>query len=183
LLYHDVGKGTPDEDHVDVSLRLCEGAMERIGMPGPDREMVRFLIGKHLALSETMNSRDLEDPLAIELVAHRVGTVERLKALTLLTYGDISAVNPGVMTPWRRSQLWRLYLLTYNELTRELDAERIEPRPADSPWKAAFLDGFPPATSALTASRRSTRTWRWRRRPRRAEASRPASINWKTPTG
>ena len=112
-------------------------------MPGPDREMVRFLIGKHLALSETMNSRDLEDPLAIELLAHRVETVERLKALTLLTYGDISAVNPGVMTPWRRSQLWRLYLLTYNELTRELNAERIEPRPADSPEKAAFLEGFP----------------------------------------
>src|SRR5712692_383585 len=29
LLYHDVGKGTPDEGHVDVSLRLSEVAMER----------------------------------------------------------------------------------------------------------------------------------------------------------
>ena len=143
LLYHDVGKGTPEEGHVDVSLRLCEVVMERIGMPEPDREMVRFLIGKHLALSETMNSRDLDDPLAIELLAHRVETVERLKALALLTYGDISAVNPGVMTPWRRSQLWRLYMLAYNELTRALEAERIEPRPADSPEKAAFLEGFP----------------------------------------
>jgi [protein-PII] uridylyltransferase len=143
LLYHDVGKGTPDEGHVDASLRICEGAMERIGMPEPDREMVRFLIGKHLALSATMNSRDLEDPFAIELLAHRMETVERLKALTLLTYGDVSAVNPGTMTPWRRSQLWRLYTLTYHELTRALNAERIEPRPADSPQKAAFLDGFP----------------------------------------
>jgi [protein-PII] uridylyltransferase len=143
LLYHDVGKGSPEEGHVDASLRICEGAMERIGMPEADREMVRFLIGKHLALSATMNSRDLEDPLAIELLAHRMETVERLKALTLLTYGDISAVNPGTMTPWRRSQLWRLYTLTYNELTRALNAERIEPRPADSPEKAAFLDGFP----------------------------------------
>jgi [protein-PII] uridylyltransferase len=70
-------------------------------------------------------------------------TVERLKALTLLTYGDISAVNPGTMTPWRRTQLWRLYTLTYNELTRELDTHRIEPRAADSPQKAAFLEGFP----------------------------------------
>src|SRR5215472_7565709 len=90
-----------------------------------------------------MNARDLEDPFAIELLAHRMETVERLKALTLLTYGDISAVNPGTMTPWRRSQLWRLYTLAYNELTRALNAERIEPRPADSPQKAAFLDGFP----------------------------------------
>ncbi len=143
LLYHDVGKGSPDEGHVDASLRICEGAMERIGMPQVDREVVRFLIGKHLALSATMSARDLEDPLAIELLAHRVETVERLKALTLLTYGDISAVNPGTMTPWRRSQLWRLYTLTYNEMTRALNAERIESRPADSPEKAAFLDGLP----------------------------------------
>jgi len=42
-----------------------------------------------------MNARDLEDPLAIELLAHRMETVERLKALTLLSYGDISAVNRG----------------------------------------------------------------------------------------
>ncbi len=143
LLYHDVGKGASDEGHVDASLRICEGAMERIGMPEPDREMVRFLIGKHLALSATINSRDLEDPYAIELLAHRMETVERLKALTLLTYGDISAVNPGTMTPWRRTQLWRLYTLTYNELTRELDTHRIESRAADSPQKAAFLEGFP----------------------------------------
>jgi [protein-PII] uridylyltransferase len=143
LLYHDVGKGSPDEGHVDASLRLCEGAMERIAMPRPDRETVRFLIGKHLALSETINARDLEDPFAIELLAHRMETVERLKALTLLTYGDISAVNPATMTPWRRTQLWRLYTLTYSELTRELDTHRIEPRPADSPERAAFLEGFP----------------------------------------
>jgi [protein-PII] uridylyltransferase len=143
LLYHDVGKGTPDEGHVDASLRICQGAMQRIGMPEAERETVRFLIGKHLALSATMHERDLEDPLAIELLAHRMETVERLKALTLLTYADISAVNPGTMTPWRRSQLWRLYTLTYNELTRALNAERIEPRSADSPEKASFLEGFP----------------------------------------
>ena len=143
LLYHDVGKGTPGEGHVGVSLRQCEIAMERIAMPEPDREMVRFLIGRHLALSETINSRDLEDPSVIEALAHNLGTVERLKALTLLTYGDISAVNPGAMTPWRRAQLWRLYLLTYNELTRELQADRIAARPADSAEKAEFLEGFP----------------------------------------
>ena len=143
LLYHDVGKSAADEGHVDASLRVAEGAMERIGMPESDREMVRFLIGMHLALSSTLHARDLEDPAAIEALAHRMGTVERLKALTLLTYADISAVNPGTMTPWRRSQLWRLYMLTYNELTRELASERIVLGDAGSPERAAFLEGFP----------------------------------------
>jgi [protein-PII] uridylyltransferase len=76
-------------------------------------------------------------------VAHRVETVERLKALTLVTYADISAVNPGAMTPWRAEQLWQLYLMVYNELTRELEAERIETLPAGTPERVAFLEGFP----------------------------------------
>ena len=63
--------------------------------------------------------------------------------LTLLTYADISAVNPTAMTPWRAEQFWQLYLLVYNELTRELETERIEAVPAGSPERIAFLEGFP----------------------------------------
>jgi len=146
--------------------------MDRIAMPAAERDMVRFLIGRHLALSETLNSRDLEDLAVIESLAHSLETVERLKALTLLTYGDISAVNPGAMTPWRRSQLWRLYLLTYNELTRELQAGtncrasgrfpgegRIPRRISDAP------------ICGLTVKRISTCIWRWRRRRPGAEVA------------
>ena len=71
-------------------------------------------------------------------------TVERLKALTLMTYADISAVNPTAMTPWRAEVLWQLYLLTYNELTREL-ADRPHPRPRlrTRPRSARFWPGCP----------------------------------------
>lgn len=143
LWFHDAGKGTPGEGHVDASLRLVEGPMARVQMPPSDREMVLFLIDKHLELSAAMQSRDISDPKAIEEVAHRVATVERLKNLTLLTYADISAVNPQVMTPWRAAQLWQLYTAVYNELTRELEAERIDALPAVPPERAEFLQGFP----------------------------------------
>ena len=58
--------------------------------------MVRFLIRRHLELSAAMQARDLFDPQTIRDMAAQVETVERLKALTLLTYADISAVNPEV---------------------------------------------------------------------------------------
>jgi [protein-PII] uridylyltransferase len=90
-----------------------------------------------------MQSRDLFDPQTIRDVAHQMETVERLKALTLVTYADISAVNPEVMTPWRAEQLWQLYLAVYNELTRELETERIEAIPSGPPERVAFLEGFP----------------------------------------
>jgi [protein-PII] uridylyltransferase len=143
LLFHDAGKGTPGEGHVDASLQLVQEPMTRIQMPWQDREMVTFLIGHHLDLSAAMFSRDVSDPQTIRDVAHQMGTVERLKVLTLLTYADISAVNPTAMTPWRAEQLWQLYLKVYNELTRELQSDRIEAVPTGSPERIAFLQGFP----------------------------------------
>ena len=142
LLFHDIGKGT-GEGHAEASVRLAAEAMARIQMPAAERETVLFLIGKHLELSAAMQSRDVYDPQTIRDVAHRVETVERLKLLTLLTYADISGVFPGCMTPWRGEQLWQLYLSVYNELTRELQSERIEAMPAGPPERTEFLRGFP----------------------------------------
>ncbi|MEI9976289.1 MAG: hypothetical protein WDO73_32110 [Ignavibacteriota bacterium] len=146
LLFHDSGKAHSDAadgyaGHVDASLEAADAAMRRIRMPAPDRDTVTFLIRHHMELSSVMRSRDLADPKAIHDVAQIVGTEDRLKALTVLTYADISAVNPGVMTPWRSSQLWRLYLAVYRELTRELSDDRIA-ESAPGPG-AGLLEGLP----------------------------------------
>ena len=146
LLFHDAGKAVSDaasgyEGHVEASLMAADAAMRRIRMPAQDRDTVSFLIRNHLELSSAMRSRDLADPKAIHDVAQIVGTEDRLKALTVLTYADIGAVNPSVMTPWRSAQLWRLYLAVYRELTRELAEERI----AESAARpgAELLEGLP----------------------------------------
>jgi [protein-PII] uridylyltransferase len=88
-----------------------------------------------------MNSRDLGDPATAVELASRVQTIEQLRLLTLMTYADISAVNPDAMTPWRLEQLWRTYLVGHRELTRELDTERIHvPEPDEA---SEFLEGLP----------------------------------------
>jgi [protein-PII] uridylyltransferase len=142
LLFHDSGKSASAGGHVPKSVELADAAMARIQTPRREREMVRFLISNHLELSAAMQARDLSDPQTIREMAARVETVERLKALTLLTYADIGAVNPEAMSSWRAGQLWQLYLMTYNELTRELETNRIE-TVAASPERAIFLEGFP----------------------------------------
>jgi [protein-PII] uridylyltransferase len=142
LLFHDSGKSASASGHVPRSVELADAAMARIQAPRRERDFVRFLIGAHLELSAAMQARDLFDPRTIRQMAARVETVERLKALTLLTYADIGAVNPEAMNSWRAGQLWQLYLITYNELTRELDTGRIE-TVAAPPQRAEFLEGFP----------------------------------------
>jgi [protein-PII] uridylyltransferase len=144
LLFHDVGKGTPDEGHVTVSRRIAEQALRRSGISDRAWDVVAFLISAHLEMSATMNGRDLSDPSTARDVAAKTGTVERLRLLTLLTYGDISAVNPAAMTPWRRQLLWNLYTQTYAELTRELTARTSLPDTQADPELKLFLEGLPP---------------------------------------
>lgn len=144
LLFHDVGKGTPDEGHVDASRRIAEQALRRVGIDDREWETVAFLIVAHLEMSATMNSRDLSDPSTARDLAVKAGTVERLRLLTLLTWGDISAVNPAAMTPWRRQLLWNLYTQTYAELTRELSTHMQVPDTQADPAVKRFLEGLPP---------------------------------------
>jgi [protein-PII] uridylyltransferase len=143
LLYHDVGKGAMSGDHSRISAEWARAAMARMQMPAEEQTTVDFLIANHLVLSEVMTTRDLTDPATARAVADKVGTIERLKLLAVMTYADISAVNPGAMTPWRLEQLWRVYRVTQQELTRELETERIQEIPAELPEQAEFIKGFP----------------------------------------
>lgn len=149
LLLHDIGKGTSPGDHVRGSLHAARQFMERVHVPHSVAEAVTFLIEHHLDLSLIMNTRDLEDPATARLLTEQVGTQEALQRLVLLTYADITAVNPSAMTPWRIEQLWRVYSAGMEQLTRELATDRIHHRPTPphrsnaSDKLAAFLEGLP----------------------------------------
>ncbi len=142
LVFHDIGKG--DGDHVRESAEIVRKVMTRWDAPPEDIDTVEFLVLHHITLSGVMSKRDLADPSTARDLAGQVGTIEHLKLLTLLTYADISAVYPGAMTPWRLEQLWRVYLATHEELTRELETHRI-PAAIEgvSSEEAALLAGLP----------------------------------------
>jgi [protein-PII] uridylyltransferase len=147
LLFHDSGKGAQSGDHARLSVQLAQAASQHIQMQPEERSAVEFLIEHHLDLSAVMNSRDLYDPATAALLADRIGTLERLKLLTLLTYADISAVNPAAMTPWRLEQLWQTYRVAHQQLLHDLGTERITDLPKDLPAGLAdpegFIQGFP----------------------------------------
>jgi [protein-PII] uridylyltransferase len=149
LLLHDVGKGTRPGDHVQGSLEAAVDVFERLSVPAPNREIINFLIAHHLDLSSVMTGRDLDDPATGRFLSSQIPTQEDLRRLALLTYADISAVNPTAMTPWRLEQLWRVYSAGVEQLTRELITNRIDGEhdtalaPGESPEIAHFLQGFP----------------------------------------
>lgn len=120
LLLHDVGKGVPGDNHLITSLEIARTCMERLGLEQADRESISFLIGSHLEISATLR-RDIYDPATVQAFCDKVGTPERLKMLSLLTYADIKAVNPEALTPWKAENVWQLYIAASNWLSRTAD--------------------------------------------------------------
>lgn len=143
LLFHDVGKGTPNEPHCGVSDRIARVALRRAGVSERVWGIISFLILGHLDMSGCM-SRDVSDPATARDLAGKTGTVECLRLLTLLTYADISAVHPTAMTSWRRTILWNLFAATHSELTRELTTRTAPAVIEGSPERRHFLEGLPP---------------------------------------
>ena len=152
LLLHDTGKGFPSDNHVDGSLRVAEQCVERLDLENSERETVLFLIANHLEMSATLR-RDIFHRETIAAFAEKVGTPERLKMLCLFTYGDIKAVNPEALTPWKAENLWQLYMATANQLNRsadqrfDADDEKLTQLHALAPVAGkkvkTFLEGLP----------------------------------------
>jgi [protein-PII] uridylyltransferase len=127
----------------DVDPVRALTAAERIEMPDEERYTARFLLEHRDDVAAAL-ARDIEDPATAAQLAHGVGTVERLKLLTILTYANISeSAESDAVIPYRLDQLWRVYSVTQQELTRELETERIEQAPGELPEAAEFVKGFP----------------------------------------
>jgi [protein-PII] uridylyltransferase len=146
LLAHDLGKGS-GQDHSLAAAGMARAFLGRIGAGRMDTETVVFLVEKHLLLAAALQSKDIADPSTAAALGAEVKTVERLRLLTLVTYADISAVNPAAMSVWRMEQLASLYRTLYRHLTGELTATLgDDPRLAVGeldPLTREFIEGLP----------------------------------------
>jgi [protein-PII] uridylyltransferase len=141
LLFHEVGRA--DADPVKLAAERALAAMTRIQMPDDAQTTVEFLIRHQSDLTDAVSGRDMDDPETVHLLAERVGTIERLKLLSLMTYARIVALSDPGKLSWRLEQLWHAYSVAKDELTRELETERIQQVPQDLAHTAEFIKGFP----------------------------------------
>jgi len=127
-LLHDVGRIDPGRDHCRVGEEVARQTARRIGMPPEDVEAVARLVRRHLLLDRIATLRDVSEERTIHHVAERVGTVDTLRRLYLLTCADIMAVGSGLWTDVRRDQLEDLY---YRVLSHLLDDTPTRATPED----------------------------------------------------
>jgi [protein-PII] uridylyltransferase len=132
MLLHDIGKGR-GHGHVAKGVPLARDLAARLALGPEDAEKVVFLVAHHVTMSHMAQRRDIDDPKTAEALAEVAPTPEHLRMLYLLTYADMKAVGPGVMTGWQAQVLWELFTRTMLRLTggklerpnRDAVAERV----------------------------------------------------------
>jgi [protein-PII] uridylyltransferase len=132
-LLHDIGKNG-EGGHVPVGARVVASILDRMGVEPPARDLVRFLVERHLLLPDTATRRDLSDENLVLDVAAVVGSPDRLAALYLLAKADAEATGPAAWTSWRRTLIHELvakveHVLERGEMGTEIAeqlADRIE---------------------------------------------------------
>jgi [protein-PII] uridylyltransferase len=146
LLLHDIGKGQGSHHH-ERSAALAEAIARRMGLDQEKIELVVFLVRNHLLMSQIVHKRDLQDERTVSEFTRALGSIERLKALYVLTYADMKAVAPNVYNNWRDVLLSELYMRTLHELEHG-DREAVDPQRSMAAAKQAAreqLAGSDPA--------------------------------------
>lgn len=110
-LFHDIGKGRGG-DHSEIGGVIAQEFCQSHGLGQQDSEIIVWLVEQHLVMSLIAQRKDISDPDVINEFAGKVGTVERLDFLYLLTISDIRGTNPELWNGWRATLLSDLYRRT-----------------------------------------------------------------------
>ncbi len=132
-LFHDIAKGRGG-DHSDLGRLDARRFCRDHGLSDDERQLVEFLVERHLTMSQVAQKQDLSDPQTIADFASLVGTERRLTALYLLTVADIRGTSPKVWNAWKAKLLEDLYRATKRVLAAQPQAggSVAEGKPADA---------------------------------------------------
>jgi len=114
-LFHDIAKGRNGAHEIlGAEDAMAFGVHHNLSQK--DREMITWLVRRHLDFSSIAQKKDLSDPEVIRYFSKLVGDQEHLDYLYLLTVADVCATSSDVWNDWKNS----LFLELYNETSKEL---------------------------------------------------------------
>ncbi len=149
ILLHDIAKPVDLPRHEHVGADMAPHILQRFGRSDIS-EMVSFLVREHLSMEQLAFRRNIREVTMLEPFIHRIKTVEKLNFLYILTLADMSALNPGVLTEWKRELLQELYetvrhmlekgAMAVREMQQEIEEISPESALSESEYRAAIQD-------------------------------------------
>lgn len=115
ILFHDLGKARQG-DHTVVGVDIAGEILQRWGIEGEEREQILFLVRNHQKMEQIAFRRNIEEFSTIREFVRLIQNERNLKLLYLLSYADLSAVNPNIWTEWKGILLMELFKAAQNYL-------------------------------------------------------------------
>ncbi len=125
VLFHDIAKPITISGHEFIGAEIAENVMQRYGYDEDEIKLVSFLVKNHLLMEQTAFRRNLNDAETLGTFRNKFKSLKELDFLYLLTYADLSAVNPSLWTAWKSSLLNELYIKTREMILNNLTAEEF----------------------------------------------------------
>lgn len=125
LLLHDIAKPIDIAGHEIIGTEMASSIMHRLGYSEEEIDMVTFLVHNHLVMEQVAFRRNLNDPETLNNFTLRFPSTKYLDLLYLVTYADLSAVNPAVWTSWKSELLSELYRKTKSMLEDQITGEEL----------------------------------------------------------
>jgi [protein-PII] uridylyltransferase len=125
LLFHDIAKPINIMGHEIIGAEMTSSIMYQLGYSEQEIDKTSFLVRNHLIMEQTAFRRNLNDPETLNSFTSRFNSIEDLDLLYLLTYGDLSAVNPAIWTSWKSELLTELHRKTKAMLVEQISGQEL----------------------------------------------------------
>lgn len=109
LLIHDIGKPRGPQ-HPFLGATMVPHIAKRLSLSEQEARLLQFLVENHLEMALLFERRDAGEEPVLLAFAQKVGDLDTLKLLYLMTFADIQASGPWFA--WQDTLLWELYKKT-----------------------------------------------------------------------
>lgn len=123
ILFHDSGKAIKVEGHSKIGAEMARNFLQKIKFDAIDD--VCFLVENHLLMEQTAFRRNFYEPETLFNFASKFYKSDLLDMLYILTYADLSAVNPEVWTSWKAQLLEELYFVSKPIVENKLTLDEV----------------------------------------------------------
>jgi len=107
-LFHDIAKGRGG-DHSHLGTADARTFCIDHGLGAEDSELIVWLVGQHLVMSNVAQKQDVSNPDVVSAFAAIVKNERHLTALYLFTVADIRGTSPKVWNSWKGQLLEQLF--------------------------------------------------------------------------
>ncbi|MGE5458067.1 MAG: HD domain-containing protein [Methanococcaceae archaeon] len=125
VLLHDIAKPISLSGHEIIGAEIASSVMYRLGYEEEEVNRVSFLVENHLLMEQIAFRRNLNDPETLNNFSLKFSFIKDLDLLYLITYADLSAVNPMVWTEWKSDLLAELYRKAKAMLLEQITGEEL----------------------------------------------------------